>query len=625
MADAALAAALRHRRAPAAPRSLDKEGRTVEVTASSFAAVARDGVRPDASFGRWIERLDPGGLALAASLPVLADHQNDTTGLIGTVESTRVADGKLHAKVRFANVPRADEILNLIEGGALSGVSLGYTVEVYQHTGERNGAPVFTATQWTVRELSFVPIPADPEARVRSADPVPAPREEGAMPDTIMPNPPASGTDDQTRAERGRITAIDQVVSRVADSIVERAVAEELRTRAVKDGLTAEQFSAAVLEAAIEKGKTMTRRTPQPVQQIGESGADPAVIRTRMAEALQARVTGGAVSESAREFRGMSLAAMAAELLEARGERVARNAAPSTIITRALTTSDFPLLLQETAARELQNRLEVAPGAARMVCAMREARDFRPGKFLQAAGPTDLHHLPEGAEIQHAPPHERGESYQVATWARNLWFTRQALVNDDLGAFDQVRLFAGAVVATEAAEFVRMFATNGGGWGPTLTDGDPLFHTNHLNVGSGAVGTAGISAGRIVMRGQKDAAGNLIAPEPRIILTGPAGETAAEQALNEIATVSTDESNRPVFAGRLRLAVEPRLAGAPWFLFGDPAVAPVIAMVTLLGSGGLPVITQHDQANRDGLVFKLVHDFTFAPMSFVGAVRLTGS
>jgi len=344
-----------------------------------------------------------------------------------------------------------------------------------------------------------------------------------------------------------------------------------------------------------------------------------------MAAGLAARVTGAEPTEAAREFRGMSLATMCSDLLRARGETVNRTASASELITRGMTTSDFPLLLQSTMDRLLQDRLLAAPGAARAICAPRTVPDFRSGRFIQAAGARDLALLLESGEIEHAPPAERGESYQVRTWARGMFFSRQALVNDDLGAFEQTLLLGNAVTATEAAEFARMFAVNGAGWGPTLSDNLPLFHATHGNVGAGACTTAGISAGRIIMRGQTDASGNLIAPEPRLMLVGPAGETAAEQALSTIAVVATGENNRPVFATRLAHAVEPRLAGVPWFLFADPAIAPVLAFVTLLGTGGAPQITQHVPESRDGVSFKLVHDFSIAPMSFTGAVRLTGA
>jgi hypothetical protein len=82
-----------------------------------------------------------------------------------------------------------------------------------------------------------------------------------------------------------------------------------------------------------------------------------------------------------------------------------------------------------------------------------------------------------------------------------------------------------------------------------------------------------------------------------------------------------------VFAGRLQLAVEPRLTGgptAPWFLFADPAVQPVLALIYLAGTNGVPTVTEQRIAGFDGAGWDVVHDFAIAPMSFVGACRLTG-
>lgn len=410
------------------------------------------------------------------------------------------------------------------------------------------------------------------------------------------------------------------------------ATLAEVKAIAARAGLPAEWVinqveAAATPEAARDAAidAVAARAAVQPIRAVvGHSWDAPASIRERASEALAARVTGNAVSGPAQEFRGLSVAELGRRVLEASGQRLPRNAPPAVILAAAITTSDFPMLLTETMTRVLQTRLAAAPGAARLVCAQRTAPDFRAGRFLQFAGIKELEQLKEGAVIPHAPPAERGEAYRVRTWARGSTWSRQALVNDDLGALDQMSLFANAVVATEAQAFLEMFAANGSGWGPNLADAQPLFHSSHGNVGSGAVGTTGISAGRIVMRAQTDASGNLIAPEPRIMLVGPLGETAAEQALNQT-TVATAEGDRPVFANRLTLAVEPRITGSEWFLFADPAVAPVLAMVTLEGSDGVPRITQHESANVDGLSWKLTHDFVIAPMAFVGGVRMTGS
>ena len=408
---------------------------------------------------------------------------------------------------------------------------------------------------------------------------------------------------------------------------------DDIKAVALRNGLGAEfvlqQLEAgATIEAATSAAiDTVAAAAPAPVAPratIGTSWDAPRSIADRAAEAFASRVTGRPVSEPAREFMGMSFTGVARRLLAASGSRLRPDAAPSMVINAALTTSDFPNFFTGTQQRILADRLAASPGAARMICARRTARDFRSGTFLEWGGVRELERIYEGGPVKNGAPAERTQTFQVLSWGRTVEVSRQMFVNDDMSVLDAVNLFSNAVVATEAAAFATMFAVNGAGWGPTLSDGQPLFHSSHNNVAAGTMGTAGISAGRLVMRAQTDASGNLVAPEPRMILTGPAGETAAEQALNATA-VAVAESGRPVFSNRLSLAVEPRLAGAPWFLFADPTVRPVLAIVFLEGSEGVPIITRHENSSFDGLSWKLVHDFVVAPMGFVGAVRLTGA
>jgi hypothetical protein len=603
---------LRHRRAPAAPATLDRAARTVEVTASTFAPVPLGPPDPTGAFNPWIEALDPAGVDLAefAGAPVLADHVNRVDGLIGLILSARVTAAELRAVVRFAETARATEIMGLVADGTLRGVSIGYSVASYRRTGEQRGRPVFTATKWRPRELSFVPIPADAGARVRAdgAD------SKGTL---TVTNTPVVPDHDAVRAERERVAALDAVAI-ASRALMPAERVDRVRAEAVSAGWTPEALRAALWDQYVKDAKPSVPARPEPV-----TGRD-ATLSHRMAEGLAARVLGRPVQGPAEEWRGASIPALAAACLEARGERVGRHDPAHELITRALTTSDFPLVLGATVGRILQARLEAAPGAVRAICARREARDFRQGQFIEFAGPASLARVLESGEIQTAPPNERGTTYAVQTFARQMRITRQALVNDDLAAFDMATVFANAVTATEAAEFVKMFATNGAGWGPTLPDGQPLFHSTRGNVSAGTVSTAGIAAGRQVMRGQRDASGNLVAPAPAVILVGPAGETAAEAAVSDLA-LATTEAERPVFSGKLRVLTEPRLEGAPWFLFADPTVQPVLALIYLARTGGVPQVTEYRVADFDGVAWNIVHDFTIAPMTHVGAVRLTGA
>jgi len=214
----------------------------------------------------------------------------------------------------------------------------------------------------------------------------------------------------------------------------------------------------------------------------------------------------------------------------------------------------------------------------------------------------------------------------VKTFARQLHISREALINDDLGVFSEpLRLFATAIQETEAAEFLKLFATNGSGWGPAMSDGQPLFHTSHGNIVTAAMGTAGIGEARRVMRLQQLPGGGLARVTPRHLLVGPEQETAAERVLSEL-SIATSENDRPVFANRLALHVEPRLPGPAWFLFADPNEAAIAEFVTLERTGGVPQVESFDLGpNRLGIALRCVHDFAVVPVSYTGAVRASGT
>lgn len=232
----------------------------------------------------------------------------------------------------------------------------------------------------------------------------------------------------------------------------------------------------------------------------------------------------------------------------------------------------------------------------------------------------------EGGEVQHAPPSERCEVGRVKTFVHAMAVSREAIVNDDLGAFaEPMRLFASAVAEAEASEFVKQFAANGAGWGANMSDGKPLFHADHSNIASGTMSTAGIAAARLVMRGQQLPGGGLARVNPCHILVWPANETAAEQVLNETA-IPTTENDRPVFGGRLRLHVEPRLQGPVWFLCADPAEDAVFDFITLANTGGVPQVQVYDSGPaRLGVTMRIIHDFAIQPAGWIGWVRVTGT
>jgi hypothetical protein len=605
------------------PASLDAAARTIEVVAATANPVAMSGKAPDGSFEPWREVLDMRGADLSrfTDAPALEDHAASARRVIGRVVAARVAGDQLLATLRISAADDVEPIWQRIADGTLSTVSVGYRVHRYE--ADRARSRTWIARAWQPLEISLVALPADPAARVRGAAPsLPDAKETIPMEITTTP----ADVPDLVRAERERIATID-AATEAARALLPAERIAAVRAEAIAQGWTGDATRRALFDALVAHGP----RPSVPARpETGPAHDDPAVIRDAMAEAIAVRAMPGYKPKGDGrhvEFTGVSIADMAREMLLARGERVNRREPAHALVQRSLlTTSDLPALLA-SAGQRILSQLLAATSPTRALCRPRTVRDFRSIETIAFSGPGRLAEVSEGSEITISPPAERREVGRVKSFARQMHISRESLANDDLGAFSEpFRLFAAAVAETEASEFLKLFsAGGGGGWGPAMSDGAPLFSATHANVVTAAMSTSGVGEARRVMRLQQLPGGGLARVTPRHILTGPEQETAAEQVLSQLA-VATAEDDRPVFANRLMLHVEPRLSGPAWFLFCDPAESAIAEFVTLERTGGVPQVESFDLGpNRLGIALRCVHDFAVIPVSWVGATRATGT
>lgn len=242
---------------------------------------------------------------------------------------------------------------------------------------------------------------------------------------------------------------------------------------------------------------------------------------------------------------------------------------------------------------------------------MTSARDFRTKTSVQLSEAPILKKLAENGEITDGSMAEVSETYKVETFARKVGITRQALVNDDLGAFsDLARRFGQAAAETEAVELVALLVKNAGA-GPVLGDGSPLFHASRHNIAAGAaaISDASLSAARASMRTRKGLSGQIISAPPKYLVVPAALETTTEKWLTAIQATNADDVN--VFGGKLTLLVEPRLdavSATRWYLCADPAVIDGLEIAYLTGSNG-PLVEPVKDADTDGVTLKVLHDF----------------
>lgn len=170
-----------------------------------------------------------------------------------------------------------------------------------------------------------------------------------------------------------------------------------------------------------------------------------------------------------------------------------------------------------------------------------------------------------------------------------------------------------------------MLLTANSGTGPTMADGNPLFHATHGNVAGsgGAISVTTLAAARQAMRTQKGLDGKSpVGATPRYLVVSPAKETEAEQALAQLYPATVTDANP--FSGRLELLVEPRLTGTRWYLFADPAGAPVLEYAHLQSAPG-PQFSMREGWEVLGAEFRVTLDFGCGALNWRGAYANAGA
>lgn len=565
------------RRVGARPGSVDKENRTAELVISTGAGVERRDFE-----GIFIERLalspESVDLGRLEGAPVLDSHRQDGLHhVLGVVESVTFGECEILAKVRFREI--ADTVLKDIAAGLIRGVSVGYSVQEWAESVEGT-MRVRTAIRWTPHEVSIVPVPADPGATVR---------QKGLdMPQQTTGDAPAQ-IRVQTDAEIRTIAA----TANLDDAWIETQIDAEA---------TPEQARAAAFEAIAERSgpdlQTETTRV-----EVGPSHDDPAIRAQWMGEAMYARINPShQLSEPARQYAGLTFPEIARESLRLRGVSTMGLGASSLIARSLHTTSDFSTILGDTVGRTLRAAYESAPAGIKQLAAQTTAPDFRTKHRIMLGEAPTLQKVNEHGEFTSGTMAEAKESYRLETFGRIFGISRQALVNDDLGAFTDLSRRLGIAAADfEIDQLVALLESN-----PAMDDTKALFHADHGNVaGSGAtIGEAPLSAARLAMRQQTGVSGKRISVVPRHVLVPAELETVAEKQMTEIQARTISDVNPFSVLG---LVVESRLTdAAAWYV--QAANVDGLEYAYLEGEPG-PQIESRNGFEIDGVQVKVRLDF----------------
>jgi ATP-dependent protease ClpP protease subunit len=326
---------------------------------------------------------------------------------------------------------------------------------------------------------------------------------------------------------------------------------------------------------------------------------------------------------AATDFRETSFTGFAAMCLSANGHHTLGKSRAS-IIKAAMTTSDFPELLSTTANKTLGTRLEAITTEHRQLCDKGDLTDFKPAKAINVSALPGLVRKHEAGEIVYGAITDGAETYQLATYARGLILSREALINDDLDGFGALLRTAANTAGRLERDLVFAVLTANA----ALSDGVALFHADHgnLDTSSAGIAIAGLNAARVLMRKQQDSNGGYVLTDPRFIVCPVVEEGDAEAVVAALTyrPASNVELDVPKWVKSLVVVSDPRLDAvdaADWYLLSHPAAAPVIKLGYLNGQT-TPEVDNEVDFDRDVMKFKIRFDVACAAVGWAGAVKM---
>lgn len=659
-------------RADVVPESINEEARTVEVVWTTGARVKRYSWFD----GPWYEELstDPAHVRMArlasGRAPVLLQHNSyNPNAHQGVVEKATIQPKEGRATLRFLKDDvDADKTWNKIRQRVLTSVSVGYDVHKMEKIeGGDETIPVYRAVDWEPYEISPVSMPADPDAHIRSEDGHRVrcqiitrgvePQKESKMPeeqkraaDAGTP-PPVVDVEKVRAEERQRAAEIHQLVERAK-------LGQDVARSLIEDGSSVDKARAVVLEkvmersaeggpseapsgARIEMGRTErdTARAQMTAWLVERAGFTEAVEKAKDKHVFARKFRGDAVADPGRA-RGLSMLDMARDFLESHKVDT-RGMTKMEIAGRALSfqrggpyqgTDSFPILFQDALNKILLANYALQSDTWRLFCGTDTVPDFRPAprhRTGEMGGTLDRKN--EHGEFKNkAIPDGARTDISTETRGNIIALTREAIINDDMGALaNQAATFGRLAGRSIEVDVYALLALNSG-LGPTMGDSNPFFHSSRGNVGTGsALGVAGLNADKVLMRRQKDLNGaEFIDLRPQTLLIAVELEADANIYNDAQYDPADNKFQKPNAVRGLfqKIVGSPRMSGTRRYLFADPAGGAVaIKVVFLEGQGEGPVMEMQEGWRVDGTEWKIRSDFRVQVFDPKGAVTNAGA
>jgi phage major head subunit gpT-like protein len=601
---------------------------------------------------KYLLKFNPKGADLSLlnnGAPVLDNHNLDgSASQKGVVEKAWQDGEKFKATLRFSKRENVNDLWGDIQDRIITKFSMGVEFLTLKNT-EEKGLKIRTAEAWRPFELSIAPVPADFGTTILAAEAGGISQRANAQEERTMPDDKTTGTsssaEDTTttltaekiyedRLKNERENGIIQELARVTAILKVNQICgldSDFANQHIKAKTSIEKFRELAIDrqAQLALGRSQTRDG-----RISLVSDESDTRRELMGNAVFGMMNPKNRKEDKdNPFLHLSIKQIAEESV--RFQRGIRGPVPmADVATLAMqTTADFAAVLENTARKQLLAKYNAANPTYRLWCKPSTTPDFKSMTRVRLGETPSFLKVPEGAQITIGLMTDQKETYSLATYGRGVSFTRQMLINDDLGAFnDLIGAFGQQAARLENKVVYLILANSASTSSPyAMADGYALIDgAHHYNTDTGVLGNTAFDSMFGLMGVQKGVDGetvlNLI---PKYLLVPRALESTA-RSVTTATGPNLAASSQNWFAGRLEVVSDGELdtngsGVVHYFMVADPEIAPVIEYCHLEGAEGPQFIRKDNEQGVLGIQFYAYLDFAAKAVDWRGIVYSTGA
>jgi len=614
--------------------------------------------------------VDLAGVRLAAA-QIPARMQHDKRRMVGHFERVEVRGSELHASgvVSFENAD-AKSLVSSSRNGFQWQASIGANPLHTEHvprglSAQANGktfeGPVDIVRRAVLSEISFVDIGADnstsatiaaqargtqgpnmttetptppaPPAPVTAAAPTPAAPPAAPAPRAGPPETPDAVIEAarQEQARRDRITTM--VKAAIATPGADLTQLQQLAKSAFNEGWSEQTTELAILRAG---------RPAAPAIHKGQAPASDAVLAAatllscgvsdkKLAEDLD---FGPRVVEAAWQHRRMGLHQLIAAALQANGMHVEHGgqglfaslmrAAPAMRSIQAsgggFSTVNLAGILGTVGNKLLLDSFTNVAVTFQEICQLSDFNNFLTYTQYRMTAGGGYEVVGNKGEIKHADLGEESYTNRLDTRGKMVTLSRQDIINDDLGALQQLFRLLGRDAALSLEETV---------YDAFMEGSDVIFTSARANrLTSAALSMATLQSADAALMAQTNENGKPIYAMGSRLVVPPALKALADAIFiseNVVGSTSAPEANtmrgraRPVTSPFLSLAAMTGSSASNWYLFADPALVPFLQVGFLQGKRQPTVETADAQFDTLGVSMRSYFDWGVAVVDYRGA------